>query len=125
MLDPKVAEDLETIISTVDFVKTADFKMSFDPTLVRGMSYYTGPIFEIAMDEFGGSVGGGGRYDEMIGKFTGSNTSACGFSIGFERIVMLLLERSAIRFLDRVQKKAYLIEKNMPADRLAQIFATG
>ena len=57
------------------------------------MSYYTGPIFEIAMDEFGGSVGGGGRYDEMIGKFTGQNTSACGFSIGFERIVMLLLER--------------------------------
>ena len=45
--------------------------MSFDPTLVRGMSYYTGPIFEISMDEFGGSVGGGGRYDEMIGKFTG------------------------------------------------------
>ena len=91
VLDPKVAEDLETIISTVDSVKTADFKMSFDPTLVRGMSYYTGPIFEISMDEFGGSVGGGGRYDEMIGKFTGNNTSACGFSIGFERIVMLLL----------------------------------
>ncbi len=74
-------------------VKTANFKIVFDPTLVRGMSYYTGPIFEIAMDEFGGSVGGGGRYDEMIGKFTGNNTCACGFSIGFERIVMLLLER--------------------------------
>ena len=81
VLDPKVAEDLETIISTVDSVKTADFKMSFDPTLVRGMSYYTGPIFEISMDEFGGSVGGGGRYDEMIGKFTGNNTSACGFQL--------------------------------------------
>ena len=65
----------------------------FDPTLVRGMSYYTGPIFEISMDEFGGSVGGGGRYDEMIGKFTGQSTCACGFSIGFERIVMLLMER--------------------------------
>ena len=62
-------------------VKTADFKMAFDPTLVRGMSYYTGPIFEISMDEFGGSVGGGGRYDEMIGKFTGQNTSACGFPL--------------------------------------------
>ena len=122
VLDPKVAEDLETIISTVDSVKTADFKMSFDPTLVRGMSYYTGPIFEIAMDEFGGSVGGGGRYDEMIGKFTGSNTSACGFSIGFERIVMLLLERG-YQIPEQGAKKAYLIEKNMPADRLAQIFA--
>ncbi len=122
VLDPKVAEDLETIISTVDSVKTVDFKMSFDPTLVRGMSYYTGPIFEIAMDEFGGSVGGGGRYDEMIGKFTGSNTSACGFSIGFERIVMLLLERG-YQIPGQGAKKAYLIEKNMPADRLAQIFA--
>ena len=81
--------------------KSADFKIAFDPTLVRGMSYYTGPIFEISMDEFGGSVGGGGRYDEMIGKFTGNDTCACGFSIGFERIVMLLLERdyqSTIKF---------------------------
>jgi histidyl-tRNA synthetase len=120
VLDPKVAEDLETIISTVEEVKTADFKMSFDPTLVRGMSYYTGPIFEISMDEFGGSVGGGGRYDEMIGKFTGSNTCACGFSIGFERIVMLLLERG-YQVPAKNGKKAYLIEKNMPADKLLAI----
>jgi histidyl-tRNA synthetase len=120
VLDPKVAEDLETIISTVEEVKTADFKMSFDPTLVRGMSYYTGPIFEISMDEFGGSVGGGGRYDEMIGKFTGSNTCACGFSIGFERIVMLLLERG-YQVPTKNGKKAYLIEKNMPADKLLAI----
>ena len=120
VLDSKVAEDLETIISTVDSVKTADFKMSFDPTLVRGMSYYTGPIFEISMDEFGGSVGGGGRYDEMIGKFTGQNTSACGFSIGFERIVMLLLERG-YEIPTNAAKKAYLIEKNMPADKLLPI----
>ena len=112
VLDPKVAEDLETIITAVDSVKNADFKISFDPTLVRGMSYYTGPIFEIAMDEFGGSVGGGGRYDEMIGKFTGQNTSACGFSIGFERIVMLLLERG-YEIPENGAKKAYLIEKNM------------
>ena len=121
VLEPKTAEDLETIISTVDTVKTADFKMSFDPTLVRGMSYYTGPIFEIAMDEFGGSVGGGGRYDEMIGKFTGNNTCACGFSIGFERIVMLLLERG-YQVPTKNGKKAYLIEKNMPADKLVEIF---
>ena len=95
--------------------------MSFDPTLVRGMSYYTGPIFEISMDEFGGSVGGGGRYDEMIGKFTGNNTSACGFSIGFERIVMLLLERG-YQIPTAKAKKAYLIEKNMPSDKLIAIF---
>ena len=120
VLDAKVAEDLETIITTVDAVKTADFKISFDPTLVRGMSYYTGPIFEIAMDEFGGSVGGGGRYDEMIGKFTGNNISACGFSIGFERIVMLLLERG-YEVPTKNGKKAYLIEKNMPAEQLREI----
>ena len=122
VLAPEIAEDLEIIISSVEASKSADFKMSFDPTLVRGMSYYTGPIFEIAMDEFGGSVGGGGRYDEMIGKFTGQNTSACGFSIGFERIVMLLLERG-YEVPGSREKKAYLIEKNMPADKLLKILA--
>ena len=117
VLEAGIAEDLETIINTVESVKTADFKMSFDPTLVRGMSYYTGPIFEISI---GGSVGGGGRYDEMIGKFTGNNTCACGFSIGFERIVMLLLERG-YEIPTKNGKKAYLIEKNMPADKLLNI----
>ena len=120
VLDPKVAEDLETIITAVDSVKNADFRISFDPTLVRGMSYYTGPIFEIAMDEYGGSVGGGGRYDEMIGKFTGNQTCACGFSIGFERIVMLLLERD-YQIPGAQKKKAYLIEKNMPAEGMQKI----
>ena len=119
-LPDEVAENLKTIIASVESTKSADFKMAFDPTLVRGMSYYTGPIFEIAMDEFGGSVGGGGRYDEMIGKFTGQNTSACGFSIGFERIVMLLLERG-YEIPTNAAKKAYLIEKNMPADKLLPI----
>ena len=121
VLDSKVAEDLETIIASVDNTKSADFKMSFDPTLVRGMSYYTGPIFEISMDEFGGSVGGGGRYDEMIGRFTGQQTPACGFSIGFERIVMLLLERE-YKVPTSGTKIAYLIEKNMPQDKLLEIF---
>ena len=92
-LAPEAADGLEMIISCVEQEKEADFRMKFDPTLVRGMSYYTGTIFEISMDEFGGSVGGGGRYDKMIGKFTGQDTPAVGFSIGFERIVMLLLER--------------------------------
>ena len=119
-LDEASAENMETIISTVEAAKTADFKISFDPTLVRGMSYYTGPIFEIAMDEFGGSVGGGGRYDEMIGKFTGQNTPACGFSIGFERIVLLLLERG-YQIPGAAEKVAFLIEKNMPKERLQEI----
>ena len=119
-LPEDVAENLKTIIASVESTKSAEFKMAFDPTLVRGMSYYTGPIFEISMDEFGGSVGGGGRYDEMIGKFTGQPTPACGFSIGFERIIMLLLERN-FRIPGTGNKVAYLIEKNMPADKLLQI----
>lgn len=119
-LDSTSADNMETIISTVEAAKTADFKISFDPTLVRGMSYYTGPIFEIAMDEFGGSVGGGGRYDEMIGKFTGQNVCACGFSIGFKRIVLLLLERG-YKVPGASQKTAFLIEKNMPKERLQEI----
>ena len=120
VLEPEYADGLELIMNSVDAVKAADFKIAFDPTLVRGMSYYTGPIFEISMDEFGGSVGGGGRYDEMIGKFTGNNTCACGFSIGFERIVMLLLERG-YEIPTKNGKKAYLIEKNMSADKLLNI----
>ncbi|MBE5943086.1 MAG: histidine--tRNA ligase [Lachnospiraceae bacterium] len=119
-LETGVAEDLETIMNSVDATKSADFKIIFDPTLVRGMGYYTGPIFEISMDEFGGSVGGGGRYDEMIGKFTGQNTPACGFSIGFERIVMLLLEKD-YQIPKQGEKIAYLVEKNMPSDKMLKI----
>ena len=95
--------------------------MSFDPTLVRGMSYYTGPIFEIAMDEFGGSVGGGGRYDEMIGKFT---RTAIPVPVDFPldlRESLCCFWKEDIRFLRAGAKKAYLIEKNMPADQLLQI----
>ncbi len=121
-LEAEVAGDLEAIISGVEAGKACDFRIVFDPTLVRGMSYYTGPIFEISMDEYGGSVGGGGRYDEMIGRFTGQATPACGFSIGFERIVMLLLEKN-YKLPGAVRKKAYLIEKNMPADKLPAIMA--
>lgn len=119
-LDAEYAENLINIIESVDSAKTADFKLAFDPTLVRGMSYYTGPIFEISMDEFGGSVGGGGRYDEMIGRFTGQATPACGFSIGFERIVMLLLERG-YTVPGAGEKVAYLIEKNMPAEKMRDV----
>ena len=120
VLEPEYADGLELIMNSVDAVKAADFKIAFDPTLVRGMSYYTGPIFEISMDEFGGSVGGGGRYDEMIGKFTGNNTCACGFSLGFERIIMLLMERG-FQIPQIGTKKALLIEKNMPAEGMMKV----
>ena len=75
-LDEKVAGSMETIISCVESAKEADFKVKFNPTLVRGQSYYTGTIFEVTMDEFGGAVDGGGRYDKMFGKFSGEDTAA-------------------------------------------------
>lgn len=72
----------------------SDFKVQFDPTLVRGMGYYTGPIFEVSVEGYGFSVAGGGRYDKMIGKFLGRDVPACGFSIGFERIVTILEDQN-------------------------------
>ena len=119
-LEEDVKDNLGEIITSVETVKNADFKMVFDPTLVRGMSYYTGTIFEIAIPEFGGSCGGGGRYDKMVGKFTGNDVPACGFSIGFERIVLLLLE-SGYQIPNAKKKTAYLIEKGMPTDRLCEV----
>lgn len=121
-LDEKIADGMEMIISSVEAAKEAEFQVKFDPTLVRGQSYYTGTIFEIRMDEFGGSVAGGGRYDKMIGKFTGQDTPACGFSIGFERIAMLLLE-NGYEPGNKKEKKAYLIEKNMPQEGILKILA--
>ncbi|HJD42210.1 MAG TPA: histidine--tRNA ligase [Candidatus Mediterraneibacter quadrami] len=121
-LPAEAADGLEMIIRCVEQEKEADFRMKFDPTLVRGMSYYTGTIFEISMDEFGGSVGGGGRYDEMIGKFTGQDTPAVGFSIGFERIVMLLLERG-YQVPGGREKEAYLLEKKISQEKLLEVLA--
>ncbi|MDD3278102.1 MAG: histidine--tRNA ligase [Lachnospiraceae bacterium] len=121
-LEAEYPEGLMNIMKSVDAVKSADFKIAFDPTLVRGMSYYTGPIFEISMDEYGGSVGGGGRYDEMIGKFTGNPVPACGFSIGFERIVMLLMERN-YQIPGAAEKEAYLVEKKVSPMQMQEIIA--
>ncbi len=121
-LDEKIANGMEMIISSVEAAKDTEFHVKFDPTLVRGQSYYTGTIFEIRMDEFGGSVAGGGRYDKMIGKFTGQDTPACGFSIGFERIAMLLLE-NGYEPGNRKEKKAYLLEKNLPAEALLKVLS--
>ncbi len=121
-LEEDVKQSLSEIIESVQATKTSAFDIVFDPTLVRGMSYYTGTIFEIAIPEFGGSCGGGGRYDKMIGKFTGSDVPACGFSIGFERIVLLLLENGFTIPTDYT-KVAYLIEKGVSSEELARIIA--
>ena len=119
-LRDETADGLEMIISSVEAAKDCEFKICFDPTLVRGQSYYTGTIFEVRMDDFGGSVAGGGRYDKMIGKFTGQDTPACGFSIGFERIVMLLLE-NGYKVPGKGSKKAYLLEKKLPKEGVLKV----
>ena len=89
-LDQKIVENLKDIITSVKNMK--DTNIEFDPTLVRGMSYYTGPIFEIKVCEYNGSIGGGGRYDEMVSKYANVSVPACGFSIGFERLINILME---------------------------------
>ena len=119
-LSDETADGMEMIISSVEAAKECEFTIKFDPTLVRGQSYYTGTIFEVTMDDFGGSVAGGGRYDKMIGKFTGQDTPACGFSIGFERIVMLLLE-NGYEVPSVKTKKAYLLEKKMPKEGMLKV----
>ena len=125
-LEGFLAEEVHTglteIMESVQATKCSDFEIVFDATLVRGMSYYTGTIFEIAIPEFGGSCGGGGRYDKMVGKFTGQDVPACGFSIGFERIVMLLVE-SGFKVPGSANKVAYLIEKGVGGQDLCNVIA--
>ena len=122
VLEPEVEQGLEEIIASVKATKASEFEIVFDPSLVRGMSYYTRTIFEIAMTEFGGSCGGGGRYDRMVGRFTGKDVPACGFSIGFERIILIMME-NGFRIPKENRKVAYLIEKGVSTDRLCEIIA--
>lgn len=119
-VDDAVIDGLKSIMDSVKATASAEFALVFEPTLVRGMSYYTGTIFEIKMPELGGSVAGGGRYDEMIGRFTGMATPACGFSIGFERIITILMEKG-FEVPDKKERKAYLIEKGTDSQRLVEI----
>ena len=121
-LEEDVKASFREIIESVNATKSDCFRLVFDPTLVRGMSYYTGTIFEIAMPEFGGSCGGGGRYDKMIGRFTGKDVPACGFSIGFERIILILME-NGFKIPNQSKKKAYLVEKGISGEALCNVIA--
>ncbi len=122
VLESETVQSLKEIIASVQATKASEFEIVFDPTLVRGMSYYTGTIFEIAMPEFGASCGGGGRYDKMVGRFTGKDVPACGFSIGFERIILIMME-NGFRIPEENRKVAYLIEKGIAVDGLCKIIA--
>ena len=121
-LDPDVIKSLSEIKESVSSTVDTDFEIVFDPTLVRGMSYYTGTIFEIEMPQFGSSVAGGGRYDRMVGRFTGQDTPACGFSIGFERIITILMDEN-FQIPDQAQKVAYLVEKGIATEDLCRVIA--
>ncbi|MGV3569748.1 MAG: histidine--tRNA ligase [Ramlibacter sp.] len=91
-LDPAVVGELQATIARVQELRTGSWKIAFDPTLVRGMGYYTGAVFEVAHPDFAFSLGGGGRYDNMVGRFLGRQVRACGFSVGFERLMLALTD---------------------------------
>jgi len=119
-LDDQIIEELKQIVDTASTLSEKNYSVEFDLSLVRGMGYYTGPIFEVSSNEFGSSLAGGGRYDNMIGKFLKNNSvPACGFSIGFERILFILQERG-YQFSDSPTRSAILYDPKDPA--VAQLF---
>ncbi len=117
-LPQQVKQNLEEILYVTNRI-VKNGKVVFDVTLVRGMGYYTGTIYELSVDGLGISVGGGGRYDKMIGRLTGTDVPACGFSIGFERIALLLSERGVQSNVNR--GTAVLIDKNFDANQMVDV----
>ncbi len=113
--------DLEAIVASTLALGFSNVKVIFDPSLVRGMGYYTGPIFECTADGLGSSIAGGGRYDKMIGQFIGGKeVPACGFSIGFERLYTILSEANFQPNKDQVMR-AILISPKIPSSQYAEI----
>lgn len=113
----EIANDLKYIIKTVEKVSQGKYKIIYSPNLVRGQGYYTGLVFEISCPQFNAAVGGGGRYDNMIGKFLGQDVPAVGFSIGFERICSILLEQN-YKIPDEKEKLALLYEDSISFDEV-------
>ena len=117
-LPKEVADNVADILYVANNSVT-NGKVVFDVTLVRGMGYYTGTIYEISVDGLNVSVGGGGRYDKMIGKMIGTDVPACGFSIGFERIVLLLEERG--KGQSKESGIAVLVDKRLDREQLVAV----
>jgi len=118
--EPAAWQGLQRIIDTVAASAAGRFRIAFDPTLVRGMAYYTGPIFEIRYADSASSIAGGGRYDRMIGRLLGRDVPATGFSIGFERVIGILTERPAVG-ADAADRLAIVFDEDTP--HLAAILA--
>lgn len=106
-------EGICRIIRDAEKLSDGRYKVEFDISLVRGQGYYTGTVFEIRSDKFNGAVAGGGRYDNLIGKFIGENVSACGFSIGFERIFEILSD--AEKCCSAKKKIAFIYDNDFAA----------
>ena len=121
VIEEGAARDLEMIMSAARAMVSSDITLKFDPTLVRGMSYYTGTIFEISIDNYSFSIAGGGRYDRMVGRFCGQDAPACGFSIGFERIVTILKDLKW-KEAGTGAKKAYLVDMKGASGRVTEVF---
>lgn len=94
--DAEVVSNVRKVIDFANSISLGKFNAVYDRSLVRGMGYYTGMVFEVVSPKFGSSVGGGGRYDNMIGKFLGESVPAVGFSIGFERICAVLYDEGFV-----------------------------
>ena len=118
--DSSIGDDLKYIISTSQAVAEGRYKITYCPNLVRGQGYYTGVVFEIACPQFSGAVGGGGRYDNMVGKFIGQPVPAVGFSIGFERICGILFEQG-YKIPDSKERCALLYEDSTPFPEVLKI----
>ena len=91
--DEALTADLRYVIAASEKVANGRYGIAYAPSLVRGQGYYTGMVFEVTCPQFSGAVAGGGRYDNMVGKFIGQQVPAVGFSIGFERVCGILLEQ--------------------------------
>ena len=115
--DPSIADDLKYIIKTSKLVADGKYDVKYCPNLVRGQGYYTGAVFEIASPLFSGAIGGGGRYDNLIGKFIGQQVPAVGFSIGFERICSILLDQK-YQIPGAKEKCAFLYDDAIPFENV-------
>ncbi len=114
----EVVTDVKKVLEESNTYAAGKYEVVFDFTLIRGMGYYTGSIFEIAYKDLGYSIAGGGRYDEMVGNFIGEKIPAIGFSIGFERLVNQLMEEN-FKVPD-LEKVVLLYE---PSDRYIDVLA--
>jgi len=120
-LSATTIENMDEIISCVKTMIGDDVTITFDPTLVRGMGYYTGPIFEIGIDGYNFSIAGGGRYDKMIGKFCGQDVAASGFSIGFERIITILKDKLEGGYKVSENNIVILLAKDVTSEKKMEI----